>query len=98
MENTELNLEVRELEKLISRLKGVSDVVVISVQQPSGGRILKAFVEPENNNQLNENTIISHCLSKSARGQAPSSVTFCKIPRTPSGKVARQFLLEQCAV
>ncbi|MCL6610913.1 MAG: hypothetical protein K6T66_05150 [Peptococcaceae bacterium] len=98
MENTDLNLEVRELERLISRLKGVSDVVVVSVQQPSGGRILKAFVELESNNQLNEHSIINHCLLRSSRGRAPSSVTFCKIPRTPSGKVARQFLLDQCAV
>ncbi len=98
MENTELNLEVRELEKLIGCINGVSDVVVVSVQQPTGGRVLKAFVEPESNNQLNEHAIISHCLKKSSRGRAPSSVTFCKIPRTPSGKVARQFLLELCAV
>lgn len=98
MEYTDINLEVRELEKLIARIDGVSDVVVISVPQPTGGQMLKAFVETDTGDQLNESAIISHCLKKSTRGRAPSSVTFCRIPRTPSGKVARQFLLEQCAV
>lgn len=94
---TTMHAEVRELEKLIARIEGVSDVVVIPVQQSSGGEVLKAFVEAENTGQLSAQSIISYCLKKSARGKAPASVTFCKIPRTPSGKVARQFLLEQCA-
>lgn len=98
MENTDVNLEVRELEKLIAQIKGVSDVVVVSVKQPSGEIILKAFVECESSVGLSEQSIISCCLSKPTRGRALSSVTFCKIPRTPSGKVARQFLVEHCAV
>lgn len=98
MEHTEINLEVRELERIIGLIKGVSDVVVISVQQPSGKELLRAFVEAENGSQLSEQSIIKNCLEKSTRGRAPASVTFCKIPRTPSGKVARQLLLEQCAV
>ncbi|MCL6477103.1 MAG: hypothetical protein K6T65_01680 [Peptococcaceae bacterium] len=95
---TTIHAEVRELEKLIACIEGVSDVVVIPVQQPSGGEVLKAFVEAENTVQLNAQAIISYCREKSTQGKAPASVTFCKIPRTPSGKVARQFLLEQCAV
>lgn len=98
MEHTEINLEVRELEKLIGLIDGVSDVVVISVRQPSGKEVLKAFVEAENSSQLSEQSIINQCLEKSTRGRAPASVTFCKIPRTPSGKVARQLLQEQYAV
>lgn len=98
MEHGEINLEVRELEKLIGHLSGVCDVVVISVTQPSGDEVLRAFVEAESSDQISEQAIISHCLKKSTRGRAPNSVTFCKIPRTPSGKVARQFLLEQHAV
>jgi len=97
MDHSETNFEVRELEKLICRIRGVSDVVVISVSQPSGSHLLKAFVEPDSGNQLSEQTIISHCLNKSTRGRAPASVTFCTIPRTPSGKVARLSLLEQHA-
>ena len=98
MDYTDVNLEVRELEKLIGLIEGVGDVVVISVQQPAGGQVLKAFIEPEDNHQLSEETIINHCLSQSNHGQAPSTVVFCTIPRTPSGKVARQLLLDQCAI
>lgn len=98
MEHTDVNLEVRELEKLIAQIKGVSDVVVVSVRQPSGEEVLKAFVEPESSVELSEQSILSYCRNKPTRGRALSSVTLCKIPRTPSGKVARQFLVEHCAV
>lgn len=98
IDSTEIHSEVRELEKIISLIQGVSDVVVISVQQSSGDSLLRAFVEPEENNGLNAQSIINYCLRKSTCKRAPVSVTFGKIPRTPSGKVARQVLLEQFAV
>lgn len=94
----QIHFQVRELEKLISTIQGVSDVVVISIPQPTGDQLLRAFVEPEENRELNAQLIINHCLKKSTFRRAPASVTFGKIPRTPSGKVARQVLLEQCAV
>jgi fatty-acyl-CoA synthase len=97
MNNTVIHAQVRELEKLIGRIKGVSDVVVILLDQPSGGQTLKAFVEPEDNRSLNAQSIINYCLKKSSSLRAPDSVYFCKIPRTPSGKVARNVLLEMCA-
>lgn len=99
--NDEIHFQVRELERLISKIQGVNDVVVISIQQPSGDQVLRAFVEPEENVDLNAQLIISHCMRKSTCRRAPVSVTFGTIPRTPSGKVARQVLLEQleqCAV
>ncbi|MFZ5652379.1 MAG: AMP-binding enzyme [Bacillota bacterium] len=97
----QIHFQVRELEKLISTMQGVNDVVVISIQQPSGDQVLRAFVEPEGNRDLSAQSIINHCLKKSTCRRAPVSVTFGIIPRTPSGKVARQLLLEQleqCAV
>ncbi len=98
IDNTLIHSEVRELEKIISLMQGVNDVVVISVEQPSGDSILRAFVEPKEDNRLNVQQIITQCISKSTFNRAPASVTFTKIPRTPSGKVARQVLLEQFAV
>jgi acyl-coenzyme A synthetase/AMP-(fatty) acid ligase len=97
LEGTDVHHHVRELEKIISLMEGVSDVVVISVDQPSGEQVLKAFVEPEDDTDLNAQSIINQCISKSNCQRAPVSVTVCKIPRTPSGKVQRQMLLEQCA-
>ncbi|MFZ5643423.1 MAG: AMP-binding enzyme [Bacillota bacterium] len=97
LECTEVHSYVRELEKMISRMEGVSDVVVISVAEPSGEQVLRAFVEPEQEKQLNTQSILSLCADNSKCQRAPVSVTVCKIPRTPSGKVSRQLLLEQCA-
>ncbi len=97
MVDTDINLEVRELEKLIGDLDGVNDVVIINVNKSNDKTLLKAFVEKEDGSVINEQAIIRHCLEKSTRGRAPSAVIFCKIPRTPSGKVARMFLLEQLA-
>ena len=97
LECTDVHHHVRELEKIISRMEGVSDVVVISVEQPPGEPVLKAFVEPENDTVLSAQSIINQCINKSSCRRAPVSVTVCKIPRTPSGKVQRQMLLDQCA-
>lgn len=97
LECTDVHHHVRELEKLISLMEGVSDVVVISVEQPPGEPVLKAFVEPENDTVLSAQSIINQCINKSSCRRAPVSVTVCKIPRTPSGKVQRQMLLDQCA-
>lgn len=97
----EIHFQVRELERLISKIEGVNDVVVISIPQPSGDQLLRAFVEPGENGDLSDQLIINHCMRKSTCRRAPVSVTFGIIPRTPSGKVARQVLLEQlekCAV
>lgn len=98
MVDTDINLEVRELEILIGQLDGVIDVVVISIDQGEGSVLLKAFVETENDETiLEEKTVINYCLENSGSKNIPSSVIFCKIPRTPSGKVARMILLEQIA-
>lgn len=100
-DNDQIHFQVRELEKLISTIQGVNDVVVIYMQQPSGDRVLRAFVEPDGNRDLSEQSIINHCLKKLTCRRTTVSVTFGIIPRTPSGKVARQLLmekLEQCAV
>jgi fatty-acyl-CoA synthase len=96
MVDTDINLEVRELETLIGQLDEVIDVVVISIDQGEDSFILKAFVETENNKTiLNEKAIIDYCLENARGKNIPSSVIFCQIPRTPSGKVARMILLEQ---
>ncbi len=97
MVDTDINLEVRELETLIKDLDKVIDVVIVNVNQPNGESSLKAFVETEDDAPLDEQVIIQYCLKESSRGRAPSAVIFCKIPRTPSGKVARMVLLEQLA-
>lgn len=95
--STVIHTQVRELENLIACIHGVTDVVIISLNQPSGKNILKAFVQPEENTQLNPQLIINHCLTESTCLRAPDSVIFRKIPRTPSGKVPRQLLLNSCA-
>ncbi|MHB8158147.1 MAG: AMP-binding enzyme [Desulfocucumaceae bacterium] len=93
----QLHSQVRELEKIILHLDGVSDVVVISVEKPSGEQALRAFVEQEDETDVNARALISQSFKKSSYGSAPITITFGKIPRTPSGKVLRQQLLGQCA-
>lgn len=99
MVDTDINLEVRELETLINDLDGVSDVVIVNVNKSDEDVLLTAFVETDDDDDstITQQLIIQHCLEKSTRGRAPSTVLFCKIPRTPSGKVARMVLLEQLA-
>ncbi|MFZ5595449.1 MAG: AMP-binding enzyme [Bacillota bacterium] len=93
---TEVQTQVRELEKMISLIQGVSDVVVVLAGNAQGKEVIKAFVEPEEDTGLSEQAIINHCLKSCHK--APSTITFTTIPRTPSGKVARMALLEKYAV
>lgn len=88
--------QVRSIEKLIAPFGGVGDVVVISVPQPSGGNHFNAFVEPDEKSLLSVEKITDY-LKNSEYKDIPVSVVFCKIPRTPSGKAARQALLDMCA-
>ena len=89
----ETHFKVRSIEKLITPISGVSDVVVIPVPQSSGKTMFKLFVERDGKNQLSVETITGR-LKDSDFKDITVSVTFCNIPRTPSGKVARQTLMD----
>lgn len=92
MTANEIVLHVRKMEKEIARHPGVEDAVVVSHMKPRGGYTLKAFIEPAADDNETKKSIQELCVNQS--GALPVEVVFKKIPRTPSGKVARQQLLE----
>lgn len=92
MTANEIVLYVRKMEKEIVKHPEVEDAVVVGDRQPRGGYVLKAFVEPASNDSVTINSIKKYCLTQF--GALPVEVIFRKIPRTPSGKIARQQLLQ----
>ncbi|MTI83762.1 MAG: long-chain fatty acid--CoA ligase [Firmicutes bacterium] len=92
MTANEIVLHVRKLEKALVTHADVEDAVVLSEENPESETfVLKVFVEPSSNDSETEKKIREFCISQS--NALPTEVIFREIPRTPSGKVARQQLL-----
>jgi acyl-coenzyme A synthetase/AMP-(fatty) acid ligase len=91
MTANEIVLHVRKLEKALVTHPNVEDAVVLSEEKPESGYVLKVFVEPSSDDAKTEEEIRQFCSSQSSA--LPTEVIFRDIPRTPSGKVARQQLL-----
>ncbi|WP_006521606.1 AMP-binding enzyme [Desulfoscipio gibsoniae] len=87
---SDLVMHVRKLERAINKHPHVADAVVISFNTASGTRI-KAFVEPADPVPTPE-SIRQFCYNDLV-GELPVDFVFKSIPRTPSGKVIRQQLL-----
>jgi len=92
MTSNEIVLHVRKMEKSLVRHPEVEDVVVLSEEQPGDGYVLKVFVEPSASDEKTTEAIKEFCYSQSS--PLPLKIVFGQIPRTPSGKVARQHLLQ----
>lgn len=88
----EIVLHVRKMEKALVRHPEVEDVVVLSEEKPEAGYVLKVFVEPSAGDEKTTEEIKRFCYSQ--QSPLPFTVVFGKIPRTPSGKIARQQLLK----
>jgi acyl-coenzyme A synthetase/AMP-(fatty) acid ligase len=84
----------REVESLLGRLRGVTDVTVMGVDDPdAGGQIVRAVVatsDPE----LGSAGILAWCRSRLAAYKVPRRIVVVdKIPRTSRGKIDRAALL-----
>lgn len=94
MTSSEIVFQVRKMEKALVRLPEVEDVVVLSEENPNTGYALKVFVEPS---VVDQGEGIAEIIKKFCSNQGillPLKIIFGKIPRTPSGKIARYQLLQ----
>ncbi|TYO93356.1 AMP-binding enzyme [Desulfallas thermosapovorans] len=87
-----LVLQLKKLERAISRHPHVADAVVVSLNTPAGETRIKAFVEPGDPPPTAE-SIREYFNENWAGNPIPIDFIFRSIPRTPSGKVIRQQLI-----
>lgn len=93
LSSNDLILQVRKMEKALSKHPYIVDAVVVSLSTPTGEQRIKAFIEPGNPPPSVE-SIMEYCQDDWIKPQLPIDLIFKNIPRTPSGKVIRRQLLE----
>src|SRR3954471_17252292 len=90
------NVFPREVEDLISNMKGVDEVAVIGVDDEEFGQRLKAFVVTKGSGGPSEDEIKKKVKSDLARYKVPREVEFLdELPRNATGKVLKKELKER---
>lgn len=87
------NIYPAEIERVISRMPGVSMVAVGRVPDEVKGELARAYVVPASNQSLTEEGVIEFCRQHLAAYKVPRSVAFvADLPKTSSGKILRRKL------
>jgi len=83
-----------EIEECLYQLKEVQEAVVISAPGENLDRKIKAVIVCNNNSEITEKTIISHCRNKLPSYMIPAVIEFRKfLPRTANNKVNKLELI-----
>jgi fatty-acyl-CoA synthase len=90
------NVASREVEEMIYRLPGVSEVAVVGVPHPRWVEAVLAIVVPKGGQQLTEADVLAHCQQHLAGFKAPKAVVFAEaLPKNPSGKLLKRELRQR---
>ncbi|MEA2397358.1 MAG: hypothetical protein QOK25_914 [Thermoleophilaceae bacterium] len=90
------NVFPQEVEDVISKMSGVSDVAVIGVDDEKFGQRLKAYVVTKGSSGPSEDDVKSKVKSDLARYKVPREVEFIdELPRNATGKVLKKELKER---
>lgn len=87
------NVASREVEEMIYRLPGVSEVAVVGVPHPRWVEAVVAVVVPKAGQSLTEAEVLAHCQRHLAGFKTPKAVLFTEaLPKNPSGKLLKREL------
>ncbi|MFV0438354.1 MAG: AMP-binding protein [Desulfopila sp.] len=81
-----------EIEEMIYRHPDVFEVAVVSAPDPVKGAVPKAFIVPKKGRNPSAEEIIDFCQRDRGGAQAPTSIEFCRIPKTATGKTIKAEL------
>ncbi|MDQ2639174.1 MAG: acyl--CoA ligase [Pseudomonadota bacterium] len=86
----------QDVEAAIAEFPGVAEVAVAGIDDPLLGEVVKAFVVAAPGFAPSEQAIRRHCLERLAAYKVPRKVALvASLPRTASGKVRRQDLVNR---
>ncbi|AMR79236.1 AMP-binding protein [Cupriavidus nantongensis] len=92
------NIASSEVERVLYLLPQVSEAVAIGLPDERWGEQVVAVVVLRPGMTLSEKEMMSHCRSLLAGFKIPKRLIISEaLPRTPSGKVLKRVLREQCA-
>jgi fatty-acyl-CoA synthase len=90
------NVASREVEEMIYRLPGVSEVAVIGVPHPRWVEAVIAVVVRRPGQSLGADEVIAHCAAHMASFKVPKAIVFAEtLPKNPSGKLLKRELRQQ---
>ena len=93
------NVASREVEEMIYRLPGVSEVAVIGLPDPKWVEAVTAVIVVKAGQTLTEDDVIRHCNTHMAAFKSPKRVVFTdSLPKNPSGKLLKRDLRQRYAV
>lgn len=85
----------REVEEVIAKFPGVSEVVVAGMPDIAKGEVVKAWIVMKEGQVTDAKAIQEFCRNELAHYKVPKQIEFIKmIPRTPVGKVLRRELVK----
>lgn len=91
-----VNVSSREVEEMIYRLDGVSEVAVIGIPDEYWIEAVTAIVVPKVETDLKADEVIEFCQQKLSKFKVPKYVAFAdELPKNPSGKVLKRDLREK---
>ncbi len=92
------NVASREVEEMIYRLAGVSEVAVIGLPDAKWVEAVTAVIVVKAGQQLTETEVIAHCNQHMATFKSPKRVVFTdSLPKNPSGKLLKRELRQRYA-
>jgi long-chain acyl-CoA synthetase len=86
------NVYPNEIEGVLAKLSGVSEVAVIGVADENSGETVKAFIVKDNS-VLSEAEVIKYARQHLTAYKVPKYVEFCtELPKSNVGKILRREL------
>ena len=90
------NVASREVEEVLYRMSGVSEVAVIGLPHPRWIEAVTAVVVQKPGAALDKTQVIAHCASQLAHFKTPKGVVFVDaLPKNPSGKLLKRELRQR---
>ena len=83
------NISSIEIENTLYKLEGISAVAVVGRPHEKWGETPCAFVELSAGVNISEDELLKFCRENMAHYKCPTTIKFCKLPRTSTGKIQK---------
>ncbi|WP_456470758.1 fatty acid--CoA ligase [Caminibacter sp.] len=91
-----VNIYPREIEEICLKFPGVKECAVIGLKDDIHGEVPVAFIETEDNMEINERDLKKYLKSKLANYKLPKHIYFVNnLPKNATGKVLKRVLREK---
>jgi len=87
------NVASREVEEMVYRVPGVSEVAVVGLPHPYWIEAVTAVIVVKAGHTVTEAQVIDYCKAHMAHFKVPKAVVFVDaLPKNPSGKIMKREL------